>query len=319
MSNEIATQQNTEVAQIPKPQIATGHRGLQPQTLDEMYRLAKAIASSAVVPKAMYNKPNDVFVAMQMGAEVGLSPMSSVQNIAVINGRPSIWGDSALAIVQSHPQYEYHSEGVEGSGENAVGWCTVKRKGSAEHTERFSVADAKKAQLWNKAGPWVNYPTRMLKLRARGFALRDKFSDALRGMITAEEAMDYPQSVGQFGPPPKTIASLTERLTQSVAPESPIDETIDVIPEQNEPESADTLDIEPTPAGGLFEQDDQPKDNSTAGLMRPHLEALAKCTTVSEMSACWEKASRTLPPPLVDEFKTHYDAHKSTLKKTTAK
>ena len=31
----------------------------------------------------------------------------------------------------------------------------------------------------------------MLKMRARGFALRDKFSDALKGLITVEEARDY--------------------------------------------------------------------------------------------------------------------------------
>jgi hypothetical protein len=32
----------------------------------------------------------------------------------------------------------------------------------------------------------------MLQMRARGFALRDAFPDALRGMVTAEEASDYP-------------------------------------------------------------------------------------------------------------------------------
>jgi hypothetical protein len=32
----------------------------------------------------------------------------------------------------------------------------------------------------------------MLQMRARGFALRDAFPDVLRGLITAEEASDYP-------------------------------------------------------------------------------------------------------------------------------
>jgi hypothetical protein len=54
------------------------------------------------------------------------------------------------------------------------------------------VADAKKAGLWGKAGPWSLYPSRMLSLRSRGFALRNTFADALRGLITAEEAQDYP-------------------------------------------------------------------------------------------------------------------------------
>jgi hypothetical protein len=57
---------------------------------------------------------------------------------------------------------------------------------------QFSVTDAKKAQLWGKGGPWSQYARRMLQMRARGFALRDAFPDVLRGLITAEEAQDYP-------------------------------------------------------------------------------------------------------------------------------
>jgi hypothetical protein len=71
--------------------------------------------------------------------------------------------------------------------------CEAKRRGyPAPTVVRFSVADAKKAALWGKSGPWQQYPTRMLALRARGFALRNAFADALRGLITAEEAQDYP-------------------------------------------------------------------------------------------------------------------------------
>lgn len=48
-----------------------------------------------------------------------------------------------------------------------------------------------KNQLWGKSGPWQQYPKRMLQMRARGFALRDKFADVLGGLISAEEARDY--------------------------------------------------------------------------------------------------------------------------------
>jgi hypothetical protein len=59
-------------------------------------------------------------------------------------------------------------------------------------TVSFSVSDAKRAGLWGKSGPWANYPERMLKYRARGFCLRDAFPDVLKGLITIEEANDYP-------------------------------------------------------------------------------------------------------------------------------
>ena len=50
----------------------------------------------------------------------------------------------------------------------------------------------KKAGLLNKAGAWKSYPKRMLAQRARGFALRDAFPDAIKGIITTEEAVDFP-------------------------------------------------------------------------------------------------------------------------------
>ena len=69
------------------------------------------------------------------------------------------------------------------------------RRGQPPERRTFSVADAKRAKLWFKAGPWTTYPDRMPQMRARGFAIRDTFPDALRGVITAEEAQDHPTEV----------------------------------------------------------------------------------------------------------------------------
>jgi hypothetical protein len=98
--------------------------------------------------------------------------------------------------VQSSPVCEYVKEYVEGQGDNLTAVCEAKRRGyPAPTVSRFSMADAKRAGLAGKSGPWSQYPERMLALRARGFALRNAFADALRGLITAEEAQDYPQPV----------------------------------------------------------------------------------------------------------------------------
>jgi hypothetical protein len=161
-----------------------------PTNLTEAIALSKLIAGSDLAPKDFKGKPANVLIAMQMGAEVGLAPMQSLQNIAVINGRPSLWGDAALGVVQVHPEYEWHKEGWDGQKADKVAWFQIKRKGQEAYTTRFGVADAVKAGLWGKAGPWQTYPDRMLQMRARGFGLRDKFADALRGLSIAEESMD---------------------------------------------------------------------------------------------------------------------------------
>jgi hypothetical protein len=171
----------------------TPPRGLALQTMGEAMAFATMVAKSDFAPKDFKGKPESCLLAIQHGSEVGLSPMQSLQSIAVINGRPTIWGDAALALVQSSPVCEYVREYLDGDGDNLTAVCEAKRQGyPSPSVSRFSVADAKKAGLWGKSGPWTQYPQRMLTLRARGFALRNAFADALRGLITAEEARDYP-------------------------------------------------------------------------------------------------------------------------------
>lgn len=162
-----------------------------PQNFEEAYRIAKVLAASDLVPKDYKGKPENCLVAMQWGADIGMAGLQALQNIAVINGRPSIWGDAAKAIVLAHPSCDDIEEDVEGEGDNMVAVCVAKRKGKKPSEQRFSVKDAITAGLWKKQGPWTQYPKRMLQMRARGFALRDAFPDALRGLILAEEAQDY--------------------------------------------------------------------------------------------------------------------------------
>lgn len=188
---EIVVAPKKELAK-PEPQSGKLSRiaAFTPVNLTEAIALSKLIAGSDLAPRDFKGKPANVLIAMQMGAEVGLAPMQSLQNIAVINGRPSLWGDAALGVVQVHPEYEWHKEWWEGTGDARKALFQIKRKGQEAHQQTFSVQDAKTAQLWTKPGPWKTNPDRMLQLRARGFGLRDKFADALRGLSIAEEVMD---------------------------------------------------------------------------------------------------------------------------------
>jgi len=168
--------------------------GLALQTMGEAMQFAQMVAKSDFAPKDFKGKPESCLLAIQHGSEVGLSPMQSLQSIACINGRPSVWGDAALALVMGSPVCEYVRERVEGDGDAMVAICEAKRRSYPEaNITKFSMADAKRAGLAGKAGPWTQYPKRMLQLRARGFALRDAFPDVLKGLITAEEAQDYPK------------------------------------------------------------------------------------------------------------------------------
>lgn len=163
---------------------------LTPQSLDEAMKYADIIARSDIVPKDYKGNSSNILVAVQMGAELGLPPLQALQNIAVINGRPSVWGDSLIAIARAHPACEYITETFDENSMTAT--CKIKRRGEPEQTRTFSQNDASTAGLWGKQGPWKTNPKRMLQMRARGFAIRDVFPDALRGIALAEEAQDLP-------------------------------------------------------------------------------------------------------------------------------
>ena len=161
---------------------------LTPKTLSEAMEFASVVAKSSIVPKDYQGNPGNCIIAMQWGAEIGLAPLQAMQSIAVINGRPSIWGDAMLALVRGSGLLESI---VETPGDTQC-TCTLKRRGEPEVSRTFTMEDAKRAGLAGKQGPWSQYPKRMLQLRARAFALRDVFPDVLRGVNVAEEAQDMP-------------------------------------------------------------------------------------------------------------------------------
>jgi hypothetical protein len=188
----------------------------RPRSVKELLALSNLLAKSDLIPQDYRGKPANVAVALMHGARLGFDGAQSVQAIAVINGRPSIWGDHALAVCLAHPACEdiieyFALDGKRLSPEEKARYeglprdeipdgltaiCIAKRRGREPVTRTFSVAQAKnsivwsgnkKIPLWQKPGPWESNPVRMLQMRARGFALRDAFPDALHGLYLAEE------------------------------------------------------------------------------------------------------------------------------------
>ena len=159
---------------------------LELKELERSEYWAKKLAGSDLVPKDFKNNPANCFIAIQWGKDLGLAPLQATQNIAVINGRPALWGDAVPAFVISSKQCEY----INMTFENNTAICKVKRIGQPEHISTFSMQQAKTAGLLEKQGPWKQYPDRMLQNRARAFALRDVFPDVLKGLYTAEELID---------------------------------------------------------------------------------------------------------------------------------
>lgn len=191
---------NTELTTISEKSLEVNH--MRTNRLDDSLfskelaphymQLAGKLASSELVPKSFRGKPQDLFICWAMGYQVGLTPEQSMQCIAVINGKPAMWGDDMLALCMAHKDFDDIIEEPLLKDLAVVGYsCIVKRKGKADKTNIFTLDMAKRAGLLAKGGVWTQYPERMLKLRARGFSLRDAFPDALKGIKSREEVEDY--------------------------------------------------------------------------------------------------------------------------------
>jgi hypothetical protein len=208
MSKIITEEQRQEIlarsVSSPGPKMA-----LRPQSFGELMQFAEMASRSTMVPKDFQGKPENIMLAVQMGSELGLAPMQSLANIAIVNGRAAVWGDALPGLCRQSGLCQSIREWTEGEGDNMTAYCEAIRVGSAPIVQSFSVDDAKRAGLWKDSpklrrqsrdggsyevdsGPWYSYPKRMLQMRARGFALRDAFPDVLRGLISAEEARDIP-------------------------------------------------------------------------------------------------------------------------------
>lgn len=182
-----------------------------PTDLEQVWRIATMAVKGAMAPDSLLKEKNGTWkpfddavsacaIAIMAGAEMGLTPLAALRSYAVVNGRPTLWGDGIKAVVRQSGLCEFIKTG----SDETKGWCEAKRKDSGEvQRKEFTLAQAKKAGLTNKKGPWQDYPDMMMERRATFRCLNDLFADVLAGIVSAEEANDYSDT----SEPQATVAS----------------------------------------------------------------------------------------------------------------
>ena len=182
------------------------------QNLDKALVYAKGLVDSKMLPKHYYEdngtpKPNaaqSALLVIQMGREIGLSTLQSIQQIVPVQGMLSLKGDGAKALIRGSGKVKEWKEEFFGEGDGYGYKITSTRKDTGETLSTvFTIEDAKRAGLWItdkmaetnpklKYSAWYKYgKSRMLKYRCLGFHSRDMYSDVLQGVMTLEEAEDY--------------------------------------------------------------------------------------------------------------------------------
>ena len=219
--------------QIAKVKAGSPVAALVPTNIEEAFRISQAIAMSHMAPMigSKNNRrpmgPEEIMATIMAGMEVGMKPMASLRAIALINGRPAFWGDGQLALIQSREDYGGMAESVEDGLATCTVWRVLPIGETVETTRTFSMEQAKRANLLGKPGPWQEYPERMLAHRARGFALRDAYADALMGILSEAEAYDTPPDPDDL---PMIEGDIVKDSPDDPTPYEEVDDYIESIP-----------------------------------------------------------------------------------------
>ncbi len=193
---------------------------------NELGSFCESYAKSDAAMKCYQDKPANAIVAVMYGYELGMEPITSLNNIYIINNRPALFAECIHGLVKSSKVCEYvHFKYIGTEYDDDFGvQVTSKRKDDTEPlVSQFTVADAKKANLWGNRDSWVKYPKRLLFARSLSFNLQDNFPDITKGIKTYEVVADY-EEVAETKSLNEVMDDTLKKLDDdSIAPESQAD------------------------------------------------------------------------------------------------
>lgn len=207
-----------------------GNRLITSEYVAALLAYADILFKAGMCPKGKNTtaRPETVAAIIEVGRDVGLPATQALAWIMLVNGKPSIWGDAGMALIRAsgklaegYPKERY--DGTPGEDDYTAVFSIKRNDGSPERVSTFSIEDAKRARLWDKEGPWKDYPYRQLMWRAKGFGCRDEFQDVLCGLVFTEEALDYPHitvTASVVDGPKKPEGAVTTDAAQQDQPET---------------------------------------------------------------------------------------------------
>lgn len=150
--------------------------------LPQIFRLAQALKQAGGFLPAHIKNEGEIVAIVMAGRELGIAPMASLRSINLIKGRVTLAADMQLALmVRAGAKFHWASDGGNDCAE-----LHVTRPGQETHVQRFTMDDAKRAQL-SGGENWRKYPAAMLRARCVSATAKAYFPDVLAGVYVPEE------------------------------------------------------------------------------------------------------------------------------------
>ena len=197
------------------------------KAFEEAQRIAKALASSTLIPPAFQGQQGfaNCLVALEIANRMRISPFLAMQHLHVIHGRPSWSSSFIIAMVNGCGRFSPLRFEISGEGESLACYARATDLASEQELKgpTITMAMAKKEGWSTKAGSkWATMPELMISYRAAAFWGRLYASDLLLGLQTQEEVIDVqPVTVKAVAP---SLDELNAKITQPVVTAEPDDD-----------------------------------------------------------------------------------------------
>lgn len=163
---------------------------------DEAIRKAKILASSDLVPAGTYKgKAANCLIALDMAQRTGLSPLYVMQNLYIIQGRPSWSGQFCITAINGCGRFSplEFVRLVDDDGNLLGYYAQATRFSDNKICQGAPVTwETVKGEGWlNKSGSkWQTMPELMFRYRCAAFFARTYCPDVLNGLQTVDEVRD---------------------------------------------------------------------------------------------------------------------------------
>jgi len=180
--------------------------------LQDAHTIATAICQSRFVPDHLRGKAEETAVAILYGATVGFDPITAVQQIFAIGGKPALYARAMVAIVMK-AGHEIWTE------EERPGLVTVAgRRAGSEHITRVTWTSELAAQAgYDKNPKYKTDPRSMLYARASGDVARRIAPDALLGLAYNVEEMQLVDGEVQRPAVQRATSTAKDRVRAAIA------------------------------------------------------------------------------------------------------
>lgn len=160
---------------------------------DKMMEMAEFLSKSTVIPISYQNRPENILICVDLASRMGLSPLAVMQNLYIIQGKPSFSGQAIASLIRSSGQFsniEVNFIGEEGKDSWGC-YISAERNGKQLKGAKVTMGMAK-AEGWTKknGSKWLTMPEMMLTYRAYTFFGRQFAPELMMGLHAVEELED---------------------------------------------------------------------------------------------------------------------------------